>query len=407
MAIQTISTSSDETLSSSFGGYSDEELDLPPLCTRHSADAALCLFQEPSSSKAAFSPSYVADATLPPVLTSLQEKLGVDRDHLPEPSETFHDLDCPVTPLGKGKCSQVYTVGDHHIFRAFSPRLWKHPEASKQYRSDRYDVGGEFISLTLHHENLAPNTHLLVWDSKVGIQIMDQKAVLELIEHHKELEEDHEIFAIGTLAPYERGVTDLAQFLEAHPKGIETERLENIIFQVLKGLAHLHNQDICHRDLKAPNVLIGEGGHCRIADFGTARLIQDGKKPDYYGDRLVQPFEGLLQKSGGKKSDSFATALLIYHLVTGQIFFHDIDANSKPIYIDLTQKHLEIQAIGMENYLGQDPALQNVDPKIIDLMVDLGNDDPSRRLLPGEALEKYFLKKVTREVVSRRAFEVF
>ena len=40
--------------------------------------------------------------------------------------------------------------------------------------------------------------------------------------------------------------------------------------QVLQGLAHMHKNNVAHRDLSLANVLISEGGSCKIADMGLA-----------------------------------------------------------------------------------------------------------------------------------------
>ena len=45
-----------------------------------------------------------------------------------------------------------------------------------------------------------------------------------------------------------------------------------ITLQVLRGLHHLHSQNIVHRDLKLANLLIDGDGVVKIADFGLSRI---------------------------------------------------------------------------------------------------------------------------------------
>lgn len=47
----------------------------------------------------------------------------------------------------------------------------------------------------------------------------------------------------------------------------------NIILGMAKGLAHLHQMDIIHYNLKSTNVLIDSSGEPKIGDFGLARLL--------------------------------------------------------------------------------------------------------------------------------------
>lgn len=44
-------------------------------------------------------------------------------------------------------------------------------------------------------------------------------------------------------------------------------KIRNIMFQILQGLAHMHERSYFHRDLKPENILINED-IVKIADFG-------------------------------------------------------------------------------------------------------------------------------------------
>ncbi|XP_030436879.1 cyclin-dependent kinase 15 [Gopherus evgoodei] len=65
--------------------------------------------------------------------------------------------------------------------------------------------------------------------------------------------------------------TDLAQYMAQHPGGLHAHNVMLFMFQLLRGLAYIHQQHILHRDLKPQNLLISCLGELKLADFGLAR----------------------------------------------------------------------------------------------------------------------------------------
>ncbi|NXD36877.1 CDK15 kinase, partial [Copsychus sechellarum] len=65
--------------------------------------------------------------------------------------------------------------------------------------------------------------------------------------------------------------TDLAQYMGQHPGGLHSCNVMLFMFQLLRGLAYIHQQHILHRDLKPQNLLISCLGELKLADFALAR----------------------------------------------------------------------------------------------------------------------------------------
>nr|XP_014343582.1 PREDICTED: cyclin-dependent kinase 15 [Latimeria chalumnae] len=65
--------------------------------------------------------------------------------------------------------------------------------------------------------------------------------------------------------------TDLGQYMIQHPGGLHPHNVKLFLFQLLRGLAYIHHQQILHRDLKPQNLLISYLGELKLADFGLAR----------------------------------------------------------------------------------------------------------------------------------------
>lgn len=65
--------------------------------------------------------------------------------------------------------------------------------------------------------------------------------------------------------------TDLSQYMERHPGGLDHRNVRLFLFQLLRGLSYCHKRRVLHRDVKPQNLLISEMGELKLADFGLAR----------------------------------------------------------------------------------------------------------------------------------------
>ena len=67
---------------------------------------------------------------------------------------------------------------------------------------------------------------------------------------------------------------DLVIKISKNEPGFRTVDMNDVkifLFQVLRGLAYCHSQNILHRDLKPQNLLLNHKGELKLADFGLAR----------------------------------------------------------------------------------------------------------------------------------------
>jgi serine/threonine protein kinase len=107
--------------------------------------------------------------------------------------------------------------------------------------------------------------------------------------------------------------------------------IEQIVIQVLKGMAIVHGQGIVHRDVKIENMLMTASKEVWISDFGKARYTDKDIPPtkDIYTGTLSTASPEILMKSvlGEKsptnyeKSDMWSVGVSLYHIVTGDSLF--------------------------------------------------------------------------------------
>lgn len=63
----------------------------------------------------------------------------------------------------------------------------------------------------------------------------------------------------------------MEQLIEkAKNKKLPIAEIEKIILDIFEGLQYLAQKTVIHRDLKTANILFGQSGKAKIADFGFA-----------------------------------------------------------------------------------------------------------------------------------------
>jgi uncharacterized protein len=84
---------------------------------------------------------------------------------------------------------------------------------------------------------------------------------------------------VGTSVPYFiieyiPGAKDLDQWVSLHAANLTSDILIELLTQVALGLEALHAIDVYHCDIKFGNLLVGENGRVKIADFGFSKEVK-------------------------------------------------------------------------------------------------------------------------------------
>ena len=71
------------------------------------------------------------------------------------------------------------------------------------------------------------------------------------------------------------GGSSLADVMEARGRCLTEAQIAATMAGTLDGLSYLHNRTpaLIHRDVKAGNLLLAEGGVIKLADFGVSASI--------------------------------------------------------------------------------------------------------------------------------------
>ncbi len=99
-------------------------------------------------------------------------------------------------------------------------------------------------------------------------------------------------------------------------------RAQYVVRQAAAGLAAAHRVGVVHRDIKPDNLLLGDDGSVKVADFGIARFLHDAtttmtSSGEVVGTSYYLSPEAALGRPVGPPADVYALGCVLYQLVTG------------------------------------------------------------------------------------------
>ncbi|XP_062573314.1 3-phosphoinositide-dependent protein kinase 1-like isoform X2 [Saccostrea cucullata] len=96
--------------------------------------------------------------------------------------------------------------------------------------------------------------------------------------------------------------------------------------EIVTALEYLHSKGIIHRDLKPENILLNDEMHIQITDFGSAKILKDGRVEEAPASGRTNSFVGTAQyvspevltsKKAYYSSDLWALGCIVYQLMAG------------------------------------------------------------------------------------------
>lgn len=105
----------------------------------------------------------------------------------------------------------------------------------------------------------------------------------------------------------------------ARDGALELTRALDYTCQVCNAVDHAHRHGVIHRDLRPANVLVGESGILKVADFGTSRFLEIAA----HGTTVIgsPPYMAPEQFQGKAvfASDLYSLGVTMYQMLTGML----------------------------------------------------------------------------------------
>ena len=193
--------------------------------------------------------------------------------------------------IGRGGMARVYRAHDRQHDRDVAIKVL-HPELAKAVGSERFlrEIG---IAARLQHPHILP-----LHDSGTGdgllyfvMPFVDGETLRDRLRREKQLPIDDAL---------------------------------RIAREVADALAHAHDHNIVHRDIKPGNILLS-GGHAIVADFGIARAITAAGRPEVTTagtavgtPEYMSPEQASAEPSVDGRSDVYSLACVLYEMLGGE-----------------------------------------------------------------------------------------
>jgi serine/threonine protein kinase len=160
----------------------------------------------------------------------------------------------------------------------------------------------------------------------------------------------------------------LDEHLRARGARLPREEADDVLDQMLEGVADLHAAGLVHRDLKPANVLVEAGGRVVLADLGLVRGVADEtltKTGQLLGTPLYMPPEQMRGHPVGPGGDLYSLGAIYFEMLTGRPPFDGAElgdilaAKDAGLAAGLRAERVEVPAALdtlMKSWLSPDPA---------------------------------------------------
>ena len=171
-----------------------------------------------------------------------------------------------------------------------------------------------------------------------------------------------------------------------------------IMKQLTSAIAHAHQNQIIHRDIKPQNILMDGKDHVKITDFGIAMALSATSFTQTNSVLGTVHYLSPEQARGGtatKKSDIYALGIVLYELLTGKLPFSGESA------VSIALKHLQTETPSVRSIAPDIPqSLENV-------VMKATAKDPRNRYQSVEEMQQDLQNVLSAERADEQAFMIY
>lgn len=223
------------------------------------------------------------------------------------------------------------------------------------------------------------------------MEIMTQIRHDNIVQYHGYKETPEHLYIIMEFVP----CGDMAGYMNSHST-LPEHQAKSMTRQILSALAHLHEKNITHRDIKPDNILIASEDPLvvKLTDFGLSKVVKNHETflktfcgtllycapevfphyDNYMAGRRQKRRRHATNRSYSQLVDIWSYAAVLWYVLCGKPPFEGVvDANGKGMFNRIMETELDTTPLEE----------QGISKACIDLLLQMLNTDPMVR--PDEA----------------------
>eukprot|EP00241_Pyramimonas_parkeae_P017844 CAMPEP_0114321802 /NCGR_PEP_ID=MMETSP0059-20121206/26820_1 /TAXON_ID=36894 /ORGANISM="Pyramimonas parkeae, Strain CCMP726" /LENGTH=875 /DNA_ID=CAMNT_0001449603 /DNA_START=163 /DNA_END=2791 /DNA_ORIENTATION=- len=179
---------------------------------------------------------------------------------------------------------------------------------------------------------------------------------------------------------------------EVNMEALDNQFVWQAAAQLTLAVAHVHAQNMVHRDIKMENVFLTEHGNIKLGDFGVARVILD-EATTFAGTPQCMAPEVLWNKPYTQKSDVWSMGALIYELITRMPL---VDGRSIE---SIRRKHVSLEP--KKTMRGPNGA--ELDMDLVQMVLSMLRKEPEHRPSPQQILSMPCMKQAIQSLIMKKS----
>jgi serine/threonine protein kinase len=162
------------------------------------------------------------------------------------------------------------------------------------------------------------------FEREARISHLEHDNIIKIVETSPTGKKNSQNYILMEFAPY----GDLYTVLQDGKLPQSEKMVRTIMKEILKGVEYLHDNSICHLDLKLENILVGKDGRFKIADFdccfikGTDNKVITRGTVNYRAPEIMSPEDECVEP---ELADVYSLGIMMFSLMTGMIPYTEED----------------------------------------------------------------------------------